>query len=178
MKSIRLIVPALIAVSLLVVSLAWAQGGNPPASTKESGKTSGHGMTAVEQAASANAEQEIAALSDQAVQAYLKGDVSFVEKYFADDYTAIHSDGKLSTKAEEIENFKSGALKYESIDVRDLKIRTYGDTAVTNTLASIKVTANGKTFGGDIRNTRVWVKQKGNWKVVAFQVTRVAPPSQ
>lgn len=28
---------------------AWGQGGNPPASTKESGATSGHGMTAVEQ---------------------------------------------------------------------------------------------------------------------------------
>jgi hypothetical protein len=51
MKSMRLIVPALIAVSLLVVSLAWAQGGNPPASTKESKATSGHGMTAAEQTA-------------------------------------------------------------------------------------------------------------------------------
>lgn len=28
---------------------AWGQGGNPPASTKESGATSGKGMTAVEQ---------------------------------------------------------------------------------------------------------------------------------
>jgi quercetin dioxygenase-like cupin family protein len=38
-----------VAIHLLVVSLAWSQGGNPPASTKESGDTSGHGMTAVEQ---------------------------------------------------------------------------------------------------------------------------------
>jgi protein CpxP len=51
MKSMRLIAPALIAVSLLVVSLAWAQGGNPPASTKESGQTSGYGQTAAEQTA-------------------------------------------------------------------------------------------------------------------------------
>jgi len=54
---------------------------------------------------------------------------SFLEKYFADDYVAIHGDGKLSTKAEEIENFKSGTTKYESIEVREAKIRTYGDTA-------------------------------------------------
>jgi hypothetical protein len=40
---------ALIAIALVSASLAWSQGGNPPASTKESGATSGHGMTAVEQ---------------------------------------------------------------------------------------------------------------------------------
>jgi hypothetical protein len=49
MKSMRLIAPVLFAVCLLVVPLAWSQGGNPPTSTKESGATSGHGMTAVEQ---------------------------------------------------------------------------------------------------------------------------------
>jgi cytochrome oxidase Cu insertion factor (SCO1/SenC/PrrC family) len=35
MKSMRLIAPVLVAVCLLVVPLAWSQGGNPPASTKE-----------------------------------------------------------------------------------------------------------------------------------------------
>jgi hypothetical protein len=50
MKSVRVVRLALVASALLSASLAWSQGGNPPASTKESGQTSGHGMTAVEQA--------------------------------------------------------------------------------------------------------------------------------
>ena len=41
----------LLAIPLLVVTLAWGQGGNRPASTKESGQTSGRGQTAVEQTA-------------------------------------------------------------------------------------------------------------------------------
>jgi hypothetical protein len=49
MKSVKLIVLALVAIYLLAAPLALGQGGNPPASTKESGATSGHGMTAVEQ---------------------------------------------------------------------------------------------------------------------------------
>ncbi len=49
MRKGNLIFGALVAVSLLAAPLAFAQGGNPPASTKESGATSGHGMTAVEQ---------------------------------------------------------------------------------------------------------------------------------
>ena len=49
MRKVSLIVLAVVAVYLLTAPLAFGQGGNPPASTKESGATSGHGQTAVEQ---------------------------------------------------------------------------------------------------------------------------------
>jgi uncharacterized protein (TIGR02246 family) len=186
MRKLNLIILALVAFYLLATPLTLGQGGNPPASTKESGATSGRGMTAVEQTGKGgdgNAEQQITALSDQYVQAYLKGDTSFFEKYDADDATIIHSAGRLITKAEEIENFKSGdfksgALKLESIDVRERKIRAYGDTVVVTGLASIKGTRNGEPFSFDVRDTWVWVKQNGDWKVVAFQATSAAPASQ
>jgi hypothetical protein len=55
MKKVTFIVLALVAVCLLVAPLALGQGGNPPASTKESGATSGHGMTAVEQTGKSSA---------------------------------------------------------------------------------------------------------------------------
>jgi len=152
MKSIRLIAPALVAVCLLVVPLARSQGGN--------------------------VEQQIKKLTDQLIAAELKADTNSYEKLLADDYTGIYSNGRLYTKAQDIEDLKSGALKYESIDLREIKIRAYGDTAVAVSLVSTKGTFNGKSFSADFRLTRVWVKQKGNWKSVAFQATRVAPPSQ
>jgi len=152
MKSMRFIAPLLVAVCVLVVPLAWSQGGNT--------------------------EQQIKTLQDQVVQAYLKADTGFMEKYFADDYTAIHGEGRLYTKAQEIENYKSGALKYESIDLRERKIHAYGDAAVDIVLASAKGTYGGKSFSADFRVTHFWVKQKGNWKIVAFQVTRIPPASQ
>ena len=109
------------------------------------------------------------------MEAILKGDTSVMEEYYADDYTAIHGDGKLTTKTQEIANFKSGVTKYDSITVREGKIRIYGDTAVVNALASVKTIVNGRPYSGDVRNTRVWVKLHGNWKLVAFQTTRVEP---
>jgi|SRR5215467_4607070 len=48
MKTINLTVLAVVAIYLLAVPLALSQGGTAPASTKESGVTSGHVMTAVE----------------------------------------------------------------------------------------------------------------------------------
>jgi uncharacterized protein (TIGR02246 family) len=122
-----------------------------------------------------NAEQEIKALQGKLLQAILKSDTSVMEKCYADDYIAIHGDGKLTTKVQEIENFKSGVTKYDSITVRESKIRIYGDTAVVNALASVRTIVNGQPYSGDVRNTRVWVKGNGDWKLVVFQTTRVAP---
>ena len=170
-------IPIFIATLVLGVGSlpAWGQGGNPPASTKESGQTSGHGYTGVEQGSPENVEQQIRTLHDQGRQAALKGDVGFFEKHMAAGYFGIGGDGKLRTKAESIQDFKSGDIKYESIDERDVKVNTYGNTAVVNSVASVKMTANGKPVGGDYRATFVYVKQGGDWREVAFQSTPVAP---
>ncbi len=154
--------------------LAWGQGENPPADTKEVGQTSGHGVTLVELSGQRNVEQQIRTLHDQGRQAALKGDAGFFEKYLAAGYFGIGGDGKLRTKAESVQDFKSGDIKYESIDERDVKVNTYGNTAVVNSLASVKLIANGKPVGGDYRATFVYVKQGGDWREVAFQSTPVA----
>ena len=148
MKSARLIAPVL--VCLLVVPLAWCQG---------------------------NVEQQINTLTDQAVQALLKGDTSFFEKSYADDAMIIRGPGAQYTKAQEIEFFKSGANKFEAYDVHERKIHTYGDTAVASMVASAKGSVNGQPFSGDYRVTRVWVRQKGNWKLVLYQVSPIAGAS-
>jgi len=158
MKSVNLIVLALVAIYLLATPLALGRGGK--------------GMTG------GTVEQQIAALSDQVLQADLKADTSFMEKYFSDDYTAIYASGKLYTKAQDIESIKSGDVKYEAIEVQERNIRVYGGTAVVIMLVSSKGTRNGKPFSGDFRCTWIFVKQKGDWKKVAFQATRVAPASQ
>jgi len=176
MKQVKLIALVLVTICLLAVPFAWSQGGNPPASTKESGATSGQGMTAAEQtgkSSGGNVEQQINTLTDQVVQALLKGDTSFFEKYYADDAMIIRG-GDQYTKAKEIELFKSGAHKFEAYDVHKREIHTYGDTAVANMEASAKGLVNGHPFSGDYYVTRVWVKQKGNWKLVLYQVTPIA----
>ena len=138
----------LITVSLLVVPQAWSQGGN--------------------------AEQQIKTLLDQTIAAQLKADTKFFEKIDADDYTTIRGDGSVLTKAQEIEGFKSGVIKYEAADLKDVKVRVYGNTAITTVLLTISNIRNGKPYSGTIRSTRLWVKQKGNWKCVANQATRVS----
>jgi Domain of unknown function (DUF4440) len=154
------------------------QGGNPPASTKESGGTSGGGYTAVEQSFKGNVDQQIRALHDQGRQAALKGDAAFFEKHLADTYFGIGGDGRLRTKTDAVQDLKSGGIKYESIDERDVKVNTYGSTAIVNSIASVKLTVNGKPVNGDFRATFVYAKHGNKWEEVAFQATPVAPESR
>jgi ketosteroid isomerase-like protein len=148
MKKTNLVVSALFPVWLLIAPLALAKDGN--------------------------AEQQISALSDAMIQANLKGDTSFYQKYYAEDATIVHGNGKLFTKDQELADLKSGSLKYESIDVREKTIHMYGNTAVVHILLTFKGLLADKPFGPiDLRRTVVWVNQKGNWKIVAWQVTRV-----
>jgi ketosteroid isomerase-like protein len=175
MKSAKLFVLMLIAIPLTAV---WGHQRNPPANTREDGTISGHGVTALDQSATdrrGSVEQQIKALHEQSRQAALKGDVSFGERYLNDDYLGIGDDGRLITKDQDLQMLKSGAIRYEAIDERDVKVRVYGDTAIVSALASVRLTVDGKPLRGEHRATFVWVKQQGNWKEVSFQATRVVP---
>lgn len=124
-----------------------------------------------------DAEAQVEALQAQLVQAFLKADGAFFEKYFADDATFIHSDGKLYSKADdfELKGLTAGTIKYDAIDVRDSKVRAYGVAAVVTSHVTGNGTFNGKPHTFDGRITRVWVRRKGEWKMVAYQYTKVAP---
>jgi len=69
MRKVNLTVLALTAIYLLAAPLMLGQGGNPPASTKESGATSGQGMTAVEQAGQKAPARRYINLPNRPVQA-------------------------------------------------------------------------------------------------------------
>ena len=120
-------------------------------------------------------EQSIKALSEQVDQAALKGDVAAIDKLLADDYIAIRVNGATFTKADVLENFKSGKLKYEAIEISDMKVRVYGDTALVNATAKVKGHFGATDLSGQYRGVRVWVKRKGQWQSVSFQATRIAP---
>ena len=122
-----------------------------------------------------NVEQSIKALTAQLDQAALKGDAAPYEKLAAGDYTSINIFGTTSTKADILEGLKSGKIKFEAIDVLDMKVRVYGDTALVNYTENVKGRSGDTDLSGQYRTVRVWVKRKGQWQAVSFQATRVAP---
>ena len=125
--------------------------------------------------ASLSTEEQIKSIEEERNRAILSGDAATLDRMTAEDYTFITLRGELRTKAEIVKGFQSGAFKYESRTISELKVRVYGDTAVVTGLSTQKGEEDGKDYSGDYRFTRVYVKDTGHWITVALQTTPIRP---
>jgi len=115
--------------------------------------------------------REVVDMERQAREAILRRDASFSESALADDYVAITPLGQVTTKQDSVSARKSGQLRYETVDVSDMVVRVYGDTAVVTARADVKGHQLGEDFSGPYRYTRVWVRRGGHWQAVSYQAT-------
>ena len=115
--------------------------------------------------------RQIVDMERQAKEASLRRDAEFSLRTLADDYVAITPLGQVTTKQETISARRSGQLRYESMNVTDMVVRLYGDTAVVTARADVKGHQLGEDFSGLYRYTRVWVRRNGHWQTVSYQAT-------
>lgn len=115
--------------------------------------------------------RQIVDLERQTKEASLHRDVDFCQRTLADDYVGITPLGQVSTKQDVLSARKSGQLRYETIDVTEMVVRIYGDTAVVTARADVKGHQLGEDFSGPYRYTRVWVRRAGHWETVSYQQT-------
>jgi ketosteroid isomerase-like protein len=122
-----------------------------------------------------SAEQEIIRqivdMERQAKEASLRRDAEFSLRTLADDYVAITPLGQVATKQDTVSARRSGQLRYESMNISDMVVRLYGDTAVVTARADVKGHQLGEDFSGPYRYTRVWVRRNGHWQAVSYQAT-------
>lgn len=115
--------------------------------------------------------RQIVDMERQSKEASLRRDSDFSVKTLADDYVAITPLGQVTTKKETITARRSGQLRYEAMNVTDMVVRVYGDTAVVTARADVKGHQLGEDFSGPYRYTRVWVRRNGLWQTVSYQAT-------
>ena len=122
-------------------------------------------------AADQAAIREIVEMERQAKEASLRRDADFTQRTLADDYVAITPMGQVATKQDSLSVRKNGQLRYDTINITDMVIRVYGDTAVVTARADVKGHQLGEDFSGPYRYTRVWVRRAGHWQTVSYQAT-------
>ena len=115
--------------------------------------------------------KEIVEMERQAREASIHRDADFSQRTLAEDYVAITPLGQVTTKQDTVSARKSGQLRYDTINVSDMVVRVYGDTAVVTARADVKGHQLGEDFSGPYRYTRVWVRRTGHWQAVSYQAT-------
>lgn len=121
-------------------------------------------------------EQSVRQAISDLTTALKNNDVAALDRIYADDYTFVGDTGTIMNKSERLGAFRSGDLKYESINTEVLRIHMFGDTAAAVTRITAKLADSTKFNDGAFIVTLTFVKIKGRWQLVAAGNTRM--PSQ
>ena len=157
-----------IRMTLAVVALLSCACGPAPSTTTTS-PTPSNVMSS--SASNENVEQAIRQLIIQRDQALQIGDTAAIDRLYTNDYVSTSAVGMVRTKAEVLDDFKSGALKVTSLSSDDVKVRVHGDSAIVTGTSTINGTDKGREMKGASRFTQVWVKRNGSWQLAAFHLS-------
>ena len=100
-------------------------------------------------------------------QAYVKGDVTAVERLLADDFLGVHSSGLSYDKADALKDVREGPHGTAD-DVGPLTVRFYGDTAIAQAREH-EVGPAPEYKPAERVFTDTWVKLGGRWRIVSAE---------
>ena len=107
-----------------------------------------------------------------------RSDVDGLEKLVDERFVLVHSDGRVQYKADYIAELRTRTRVNGPIVNEDVKVRSYGNTAVVNGVSVQSGVSNGQPWSGRFRFTRVWLQHDGTWKIVSSHSSRIAEPRQ
>jgi len=100
--------------------------------------------------------------------------VSALQRILADDYVFTNDRREVETKEKVLANFKTGGDRtISSYVIHDPKVRIYGDAAVMTYSYTSKEQYKGREEGGTFRITRVFIRTRDGWQMVAGHETRI-----
>lgn len=159
---------------LILTMAAVAMSVSSCDSSPETTTTSPTPAATASPASTENVEQALRKLVSERDQAIQKADTAAIDRIYADDYIATSATGLVRTKAQVMEDLKSGAIKLESISSDDIEVRVHGDTAIVTGRMTSKGTDRGREISGQRRFTQVYMKKNGRWQIVAFHYSQIA----
>ncbi|MEW6131358.1 MAG: DUF4440 domain-containing protein [Acidobacteriota bacterium] len=122
-------------------------------------------------------EQELLKLDREWLDAYEKSDVAPLQRIEADDFSITYADGKVLTKAQDIELVKkTEPSTVGKLSTEEIQVRIYGNTAVITGILVQKKMESGNEVTVRERYLDVWAKRNGRWQVVSTALTAIPQP--
>jgi len=114
-------------------------------------------------------EREIVRLEEQLTQTEAKLDVNALDRVYAEDIMVTAPIGICVDKPAVMTEVRQAAEKavVGRYDKDDLKVRAYGDTAVSSYRMTAWATFEGTEIKRALCITNVWMKRNSHWQIVA-----------
>jgi hypothetical protein len=116
-------------------------------------------------------EAAVAKAVDDLNKAMIAADKAKLEALTADQLSYGHSGGRIETKNDVVAGKKT---TYKSITISEPKVQVTGNNAVARHTYAVEFESDGKPGSAKIGVMQVWVKDGGNWKLLARQAFRTS----
>ena len=122
-------------------------------------------------------EEELKKLDHKWLDSERTGDLDYCEKFFADSYVLVLSNGVTYTKSQWL-----GILRgpdrptLEVLDPTDIQVHLFGNVAILTDHTTIKGhDSKGVRMDGEYNVFRVVIKQNGSWRATGVVMNQVVP---
>lgn len=126
-------------------------------------------------AASADDQKAVAMLDTQYQAAVKANDAATMDRILADDFILVDGHGTISTKADLLNEAKSGRIHYEHQEELEQTVRVWGDTAVVTAKLWGKGTDGGKPFEWKLWFSDTYVRTPKGWRYAFGQASLPLP---
>jgi ketosteroid isomerase-like protein len=120
-------------------------------------------------------EQAVATAVESLRKALVDPDKSTLDALVLDELTYGHSNGNLQDKAAFEEALLNKTSDFVTIDLTNQTIKVVGNTAWVRHTLSATTNDGGKPGNAHLSVLLVWLKQKGQWRLLARQAVKIQP---
>jgi len=114
--------------------------------------------------------QEVSsAQRDDFYGALRKNDLERLSQIYSDDYMLVRPDGSVFSKAQILDDLKTHAMRFSSIELTNEKIRIYGPVGILTGDSKITAARDGKESQTSFRLVAVYYKKNNRIELVHFQ---------
>jgi len=100
-------------------------------------------------------------------ESYKERQVGILASLLADEFVITVEDGSVYGKVGYISHSADSSVHVQIAELKDLKVRFHGTTAIVTGAYHEKGESGGKPYEYHDRFTDVWMKSAGKWQVVA-----------
>lgn len=124
-------------------------------------------------------EKAVLAAHETRRQAVLSNAYPILEKVLSDKLAYIHSSGTVDTKAAFLNTLKSGASRYERLDLRKTTVQSNGNLGFVGGEITIQIKTTDRTILLAAYYTAIYARDKKNgWQLLRWQTTRLPASEQ
>jgi ketosteroid isomerase-like protein len=127
---------------------------------------------------SADIEEEVLKVEHEKDQAMQKGDVTTLDRIYADKLIFVNPRGQVLSKAQRLAEVRPGNLDYVNFKRGDYTLHVYGNTVVLTGLSSSLVHYHGNLIRTPRQFMQVYVKENGQWRMVAHHANFVSESNE